>query len=109
MKNKKTTINPKNEDNKYAAAVALNYEEIEWNPERVSDIKPFLNKQNWEEISYTSKLDDWKKFEKNNPTIALNILCTKKKKMLPAYISKHNVTCEKQISILMIPNKEKEG
>ena len=44
MKNKKTTINPKNEDNKYAAAVALNYEEIEWNTERVSDIKPFLNK-----------------------------------------------------------------
>ena len=31
-----------------------------------------------------------KKFEKNNPTIALNILYTKEKEILPAYISKHN-------------------
>ena len=27
----------------YAAAVALNYEEMEWNPKRVSNIKPFIN------------------------------------------------------------------
>ena len=25
-------------------------------------------------------MNDWKTFEKNNPTIALNIMCTKKKK-----------------------------
>ena len=38
---KKTTINPKNVDDKYfqyAATVALNYEKIKWNPERVSNI-----------------------------------------------------------------------
>ena len=27
----------------YAATVALNYEEIKWNPERFSNIKPFVN------------------------------------------------------------------
>ena len=46
IKNKNATINPKNADDKcfqYAAAVALNYEEIEWNPERVSNIKQFVN------------------------------------------------------------------
>ena len=32
----------------------------------------------------------------------------KEKEILPAYISKHNPTCEKQIIILMIPNKEKK-
>ena len=83
IKKKKATMNPKNKDNKcfqYAATVVLNYEEIKWNPERVSNIKPFLNKDNWEEMSYPSKIDDWKTFEKNNPTIALNIMYTKEKK-----------------------------
>ena len=46
IKKEKATINPKNTDNKhfqYAVAVALNYEEIKWNPGRVSNIKPFIN------------------------------------------------------------------
>ena len=51
----------------------------------------------WEE-------DDWKNFEKNNGTIALNLLCTKKEKIYPAYISKTNSNREKQVIPLMIPN-----
>ena len=46
MKNKKPTINPINEDDKYfqyAATVALNDEEIKRNPQRISNIKPFVN------------------------------------------------------------------
>ena len=46
MKNKKSTINPINEDDKYfqyAATVALNDEEIKRNPQRISNIKPFVN------------------------------------------------------------------
>ena len=49
IKKKKATINLKNTDNKcfhYAVTVALNYEEIKWNSERVSNIKPFINKYN---------------------------------------------------------------
>ena len=49
-KKKKTTINPKNKDDKffqYAIIVALNYEEIESHIERVSDIKLFTNKYMW--------------------------------------------------------------
>ena len=57
----------------------LNYEEIESHPERVSNIKPFINKYSWKGINYPSKLDYWKTFEKNNPTIALKILYTKEK------------------------------
>ena len=112
IKKKKATINPKNMDDKcfqYAATVALNYEEIESHPERVSSIKPFINKYNLEGINYPSKIDDWKTFEKNNPTIALNILYTKEKEVYPVYISKINSNCEKQIILLMIPNEEKEG
>ena len=83
IKKKKATINPKNIDDKcfqYAATVALSYEEIESHAERVSNIKPFINKYNWEGINHLSKTDDWKTFGKNNPTIALNILYTKEKK-----------------------------
>ena len=48
MKKKKATINLKNTDDNripYAATVALNYEEIESHPERVSNIDPFID---WE-------------------------------------------------------------
>ena len=88
--------------------VVLNYEEIKWNPERVSNIKPFINKYNWKGMNYTPKIDDCKTFEKNNPTIALNILHTKEKEICPADISKINSNCEKQIILIMIPNEEKE-
>ena len=85
-------------------AVALNYEEIQLHPERVSNIKPFINKYNWKGINKASKIDDWK--TKNNPPLAVNILCLKEKEIRPAYILKINSNCEKQI---MIPNEEKEG
>ena len=87
----------------------MNYEEIKCNPESVSDIKLFMYKYDWEGINYPSKIDDWKMFEKNNLTIALNISCTNKKEILPAYISKHNLIREKQIILLMTRNEEKDG
>ena len=47
------------------------------NSERVSNIKPFINECKWKGINYPSKIDDWKTFEKNNLTIAPNILYIK--------------------------------
>ena len=44
--------------------VALNYEEIKWNRERISNIKLFINKYKWKEIKYPSKIGDWKTFGK---------------------------------------------
>ena len=49
-------------------------------PERITKIKPFINKYNWEGINFPSEKDDQKKFEKNNVTIALNVLYAKKEK-----------------------------
>ena len=88
IKNKKATINPKNEDDKFyqfAATVALNYEKIEPHPKRVSNIKLFINKYTLEGINYPSKIDDFKKFEKNYPSISLNILYIKEKEIFPGY------------------------
>ena len=89
--------------------MTLNHEEIKRDPQRILEIKPFINKCNWKGINYPSKIDDWKTFEKNNLTIALNIFFVKEKEILPAYISKYNSTREKQIILLMILNEEKEG
>ena len=109
---KKSKNKSKNTDDKcfqYTATVALNYEKIELPSERFSNIKPFINKYNWEGKLYPWKIDDWKTSEKNNPTTALNILHTKEKEISPAYILKIKWNCEKQIILLMPPNKEKEG
>ena len=94
IKNKKITINLINKkDNKcfqYAITVALNHEKIKGYPERITKTKPFIAKYNWERINYPSEKDDWKKIEKNNLTIALNVLYAKNDKIYPAYDSKYN-------------------
>ena len=108
IKQKKPTINPKNKDDKflqYAVMVALYYEEIKRNSEGVSNIKSFINKYKRKRINFPSKIDDWKTFKKNSPTIALNILYIKEREICPAYISKINSDCEKQIILLMIPDE----
>ena len=76
-------------------------------PQGITKIKPFINKYNWEGINFASQKDDWRKFEKNNVTISLNVLYAKQEKIYPAYVSKHNSNREKQVIILMIPNEEK--
>ena len=50
-----------------------------------------------------------KTFDKNNPTIALNILYIKEKETFPAYISNLNLNCVKQIILLPISNEEKQS
>ena len=40
-------------------------------------MKLFMNKYNWKGINFPSEKDNWKKFEKNNVTNALNVLHTK--------------------------------
>ena len=70
--------------------IALIHEKIGEHPERKTKIKTFLDKSNWEVINCPSGKDNWKKFEKKNSPISLNILYTKKEKIYPAYVSKHN-------------------
>ena len=67
LKNKKATINPKNNNNncfQYALTVALNYQNIKKDQRRISKIKPFIDQYNWKEIKFPPKQEkDWKKFE----------------------------------------------
>ena len=107
MKGKKSTINPKNKDDKcfhYAITVALNHQHIKKDPQRITKFKPFINKYDWNGIVFLSHQKDWKKFELNNKTIALNVLFIpyNTKQIRPAYISEYNSSTEKQLILLMI-------
>ena len=53
---------------------ALNYQTNKTHPERISKIKPYIDKYNWKGIEFPAGPKDWKKFEQNNKEIALNIL-----------------------------------
>ena len=112
LKNKNSTINQKNNDDKcfqYALTVALNYGKIKNDPKRISKFKPFIDQYNWKEIDFPSHSKDWKKFESNNKSIALNILYVSHntEKIRHAYKSKCNLTRENQIILLMITDGEK--
>ena len=84
LHNKGVTINTKNtKDNncfQYAITAALNYQNINCHPERISKLRPFINNYNWKDIEFPSYSKDWRKCECNNKTIALNILFVPYKK-----------------------------
>ena len=109
--NNRARINPQNKDNKcfqYSITVALNHQNIENHPERISKIKPFVDQYNWKDIDFPPRIKEWKKFERNNKTIALNILSIphNAKTINLAYKSKYNHKRENQVVLLMITNDE---
>ena len=61
LKYKKSTINPKNNDLKYfqyAATVALNFDNINNHPEKISKIRPFIDQYNWKDIDFPATSKD---------------------------------------------------
>ena len=112
LKSKKVTINRKNNDNncfQYALTVALIYQNIKKDLQRTSKIKPFINQYNWKEVDIPSERKDWKKFELNNKSIALNILFViyNTEKIRLAYKSKYNFKRENQVILSMITDGKK--
>ena len=112
LKNKKTTINSKNNDGKcfqYALTVAFSYQNIKNNPERLKKIKPFIDQYNWKERNFPSHKKDWRKFKSNNESIALNILYVScnTEEIRHADKSKHNLTRKNQVILLMITDGKK--
>ena len=59
-------INNNNNNNKKfqnALDDALNYQTIETHPERISKLKPYINKYDWEGINFPEGSKEWQKFE----------------------------------------------
>ena len=65
-----------------------------------------MDKHNQEGINYLSEKDDWKKFEKNNLTISLDVLYATNEETYPSYVTKQNSNHEKQAILLMISNEK---
>ena len=106
LKNKKATKNPKNNDYncfQYALTVVLIHKQIKSHPERISNLKPFIDQCNWKGINFSSQKEDWKKFESNNKSIALNISFVpyNAENIRLAYKSKYNFKRENQVILLM--------
>ena len=73
------------------------------------NIKPFINQYNRKEVDFPSEQKDWKKFELNNKSIALNILFVpyNTEKIRLAYKSKYNFKHKNQVILLLITDVKK--
>ena len=112
LKNKKATINPKNNDDKcfqYAIIAALNHEKFKNHPERTSNLEPFIGEYELKNTDFPATSKDWKKFKQDNNTIALNILFVpyNTKQIRQAYKSDYSYKRYNQIILLMITDGEK--
>ena len=89
--------------------MALNHEQIKKDPQRITKIKRFIDQYNWKEIDFPSNKKDWYEFEKNNKTIALNILYIphNTEEIRHKYKSKHNSERDNQVILLIITDGEK--
>ena len=100
-----------NNDNSFQNALddVLNYQTIKTNPERISKLKLYIDKYNQEGTEFPVGPKDWIKFERNNKTIALNILYIKHntKTISVAYRSEYNHKRKKQVIFLMITDGKK--
>ena len=94
LRGKKETIIIGDNDFENALDDSLNYENIEKHPERISKLKPYINKYNWEGIDFRAGPKEWQKFERNNKTNALNILFIQRntKTINVAYRSEYNTS-----------------
>ena len=100
-----------NDDNSFQNALndALNYQTIETHPERMSKIKSYIIKYNWEGIEFPTGPKDWKIFEQNNKTTALNILFVPHniETIRVAYRSEYNHKRKNNVNFLMITDGTK--
>ena len=100
-----------NNDNCFQNALddALNYQNIEKDPQRISKLKPYINKYNWEGIDFPAGPKEWQKFERNNKTIALNILFIQRNRKTKsvAYRSEYSNKRKRQVILLMITDGKK--
>ena len=108
VSHKKSTLNPYNHsDNRcflYAIVIALNYHNIDNNPQRISNLLPFIASYNWLNIDFPAGHKDYSTFEKDNMDIVLNILFVphNMQEIRHCYISKHNKTRNTHANLLMI-------
>ena len=112
---KKATINPKNKNGNscfaYATTIAIYHKEKGNHLDRISSkLLEYTYKLDWNGIDFSAPTPDYKRFEKHNEVIALNIVHVPNEENIdvrPEYISKFNFTSKKQVVLLKISHSEK--
>ena len=96
-------------DNSFQNALddALDQQNIEKHPERLSKLQPYINKYNWEGVDFPAGPKEWQKFERNNKTIAQLFIQHNTKTISVAYRSEYNNKRKKQVILLMITDSKK--
>ena len=109
LRSKKESIT--NEDNCFQNALndALDYQRIKKDPHKISKIKPYISQYHWKDIVFLSHQKYWKRFEKNNKTIVMNIVFVphNTETISTAYKSKYNHKRKNQVILLMITDGKK--
>ena len=102
-------MNSKTNDNKsfqYSVTLSLYHEQIGKNFSRISNIKPYINNFNWDNIYFLLTGQDYQNFEINNSSTALNILqMNNQQKIDDLYESKFNSTERNRVNLLLLENK----
>ena len=107
--NKRATINPKNiKDNKcfqYAIVLRSIYNEI-----KRKELEKLFEKSKYEDIDFPSQQRDWKNFEQNNESIALQVLFASQNSedITLVYKSEYNFERKNKVLLLMINDDDDE-
>ena len=105
LANKKAIVNPKNTDNKcFMWAVTRALHPTEDHPERIdTTLIRATEKYNWDGITFPAALNQIGKFEKQNPTISVNVFGYEIS-VYPLRISEHER--ENQVDLLLISDNQ---
>ncbi|KAK3742158.1 hypothetical protein QZH41_020479, partial [Actinostola sp. cb2023] len=91
IKNKKAVLNVQNDELKcFLWSVLAAKHPIHWrdHPHRVNHYKPYESELNMVGIDYPVKIDQVKKFERENPTISVSVFGFEEQELFPLYITK---------------------
>ncbi|GET51959.1 hypothetical protein RIR_jg3733.t4 [Rhizophagus irregularis DAOM 181602=DAOM 197198] len=109
---KKGVVNPANDDDKcFQWAILAALHPVEKNAERISKYKEYVNELNFEGIEFPVQADKviLRRFERQNPTIALCICEWRDHRLCPIYVTdRDDAEGRKIIDLVLISNGEKQ-
>ena len=75
--------------------------------QRISNIKPYTNNYNWTGLEFPVAVNKIDRFEKNNPSVAVNVLAIGKGKEIYVCRRSKHFNREQAVNLLLLNNKEK--
>ena len=105
LQDKKAILNIQNEGEKcflWSVLAALHPVNRKDHPHRVQHYKCYEHQLNVSGIEFPMKVKDISKFERQNPTISINLFGYEEKELFPVYITEHKK--EQHVNLLLISN-----